>query len=186
MLRLFFALQPPLELGALLMERASPLLAELQTQAVPVSNLHATLCFMGAVPPERLDELRAAASRVRMAPFEIVFDVFEFWEKPKVLVAGAANGSIHGTALSNALQNASVDAGFSPDPKPFRAHLTLARKIRPTDAEKISWPREISPGFVVRCEKFLLMESRRSEHGSLYSVIESWPLYVPEHPPLIQ
>ena len=177
MLRLFFALQPPPELGAPLLATAAPLLVALQSPAVPVSNLHATLSFVGAVAPERLHDLRSAAARVRGAPIELCFDLFEFWDKPRVLIAGTSQASPAAEALSLALHESTIAAGFAPDQKPFRAHLTLARKISPTEAGKISWPQKIAPGFVVRCDRFALMESRRAEHGSVYSVIDSWPLY---------
>ena len=176
--RLFFALQPPGEVSAALIEAASPLIAELNSQPVPSGNLHATLCFIGAVEPGKVDPLRAVAATVRGRACEIHFDALEYWEKPQVLCAIPSRGeSPEANALSEALRNALVTAGFTPDIKPMRAHLTLARKIRAVDAEKISWPRNFSPGFVVRCEKFVLMESSRGEQGSIYSVLESWPLY---------
>lgn len=177
MLRLFFALQPAPELGVCLLESAAPLVAAMGAPLVSAANLHATLCFVGAVAPERLQAMRVAASAVRGAPVELEFDAFEFWAKPKVLVAVATRESNEANALSVAVRDAIVAAGFTPDPKMFRAHLTLARKIRAGDAEKIPWPRKISPGFVVRCEKFSLMESTKGEHGSIYSVIDSWGLY---------
>lgn len=179
-MRLFFALQPPLELAASVLESASPLLAALQARAAPASNLHATLCFLGSVEPERLEALRTAASQVRAAPVALRLDAFDYWNKPRVLVAAATEESTEASALSMSLHERASAAGFSPDPKPFRAHLTLARKISPTDAAKISWPQNISPGFVVRCERFSLMESTKGEHGSIYSVIDSWPLYATE------
>jgi allantoate deiminase len=61
MLRLFFALQPSAELGVSLLATASPLMTDLQTQRVPLGNLHSTLSFVGAVAPEKLDALCAAA-----------------------------------------------------------------------------------------------------------------------------
>lgn len=78
MLRLFFALQPSAELGARLLETASPLCAALKSPPVPAGNLHATLCFIGAVASERLEALRATASQVRASPVELEFDIFEF------------------------------------------------------------------------------------------------------------
>jgi 2'-5' RNA ligase len=176
--RLFFALQPPGEVSAALIEAASPLIVQLNSQPAPASNLHATLCFVGAVEPEKVDRLRAAAASVRGSACEIHFDALEYWDKPQVLCATPSRGeSPQANALSEALRDALVAAGFTPDIKPMRAHLTLARKIRAVDAEKISWPQNFSPGFVVRCEKFVLMESSRGEQGSIYSVLESWPLY---------
>jgi 2'-5' RNA ligase len=177
MLRLFFALRPAFELATGILSTATPLLAELGAQPAPVGNLHATMCFIGPVAPERLDALCAAAAGVRSRHCEIEFDTFEYWEKPRILVAGASRESPEANSLSLALQEAASAAGFAPDVKPLRAHLTLARKISPTSANKFSWPLKISPGFVVRCVQFVLMESRRDETGSIYSVVEEWPLY---------
>jgi RNA 2',3'-cyclic 3'-phosphodiesterase len=175
--RLFFALQPSAAIAARTMEVAAPWFGELQVAPVPAGNLHATLCFMGAVAPERLGQLREVASHIRARPVELEFDEFNFWDTPRVLCACASRESAEATALSIALHEATIAAGFSPDAKIFRAHLTLARKIRPALAEKITWPQKISPGFVVRCEEFVLMESHRDEQGSIYSVVNSWPLY---------
>jgi RNA 2',3'-cyclic 3'-phosphodiesterase len=176
MLRLFFALQPAPDVGARLMQAASPLLTQLQVQPVPPENLHATLSFVGAVAPERLDALRDAASKVRAAVCTLEFDAFDFWAQPRVLVAVSPESG-EALALSAALAEAAVAAGFAPDIKPFRPHLTLARKIPAVQAESISWPQKMSPGFVVRAREFVLMQSRRDEHGSIYSVVNSWPLY---------
>jgi 2'-5' RNA ligase len=176
--RLFFALQPPDEVSAALIATVTPLVAQLQSQPARASNLHATLCFVGAVEPDALDRLRAAAASVRGMACEFDFDALDYWQKPQVLCAIPSRGeSPAASALSLALQEAMVAAGFTPDIKPMRAHLTLAKKIRATDAEKIAWPQPLSPGFVVRCEKFVLMESSRGEQGSIYSVLDSWPLY---------
>jgi 2'-5' RNA ligase len=178
MLRLFFALQPTSEVGAELAERAAPLVTQLQGQPVPSGNLHATLCFVGAVAPERLDALRAAAASLRATRGELFFDALEYWDKAHALVVSMpGRESREALALADALRGAAVAAGFSPDAKPFRAHLTLGRKIPHSEARKFAWPREFSPGFVVPFDRFVLMESRRGEHGSIYSVVESWPLY---------
>ena len=57
------------------------------------------------------------------------FDALEYWETPKILCATASRDSSSARELAIALGEAAVAAGFSPDIKPFRAHLTLARKI---------------------------------------------------------
>jgi 2'-5' RNA ligase len=175
--RLFFALQPEPELSEALTARTAPVALELRGTPVPSTNLHATLTFLGAVPEDRLDELRAVASGIRGAPGGIVFDTLEIWEEPRVLVLTASHHPIAAAALATALRDAALAQGFAPDIKDFRPHLTLARKIDLAEARKRSWPRDFSPGFVVRYERFALMESSRDEHGSIYSVVETWPLY---------
>ncbi len=176
--RLFFALQPALEQSRVLVEKTMPLTAWLRAVSASPENVHATLCFIGACPEERLDELLAVASSVRGAPATLHFDVYEYWRKPQVLCATAAEDACGpANALAREICERATAAGFTPDIKPFRPHLTLARKADPTLVASLDWPQPLEPGFAVRCEEFVLMESRRGERGSIYSVVKSWPLY---------
>ena len=177
MLRLFFALQPSLAQNTALTAYVAPLVAQLEGRAVPAENLHATLCFIGAVEEARLDALRAAAASIRGRPIRLRFDALEYWETPKVLCATSSRDSSEASELAIALGEAAVAAGFSPDIKPFRAHLTLARKVDHVRAASCEWPRPLTPPFVIDCDRFVLMESRRSESGSIYSAVDTWPLY---------
>jgi 2'-5' RNA ligase len=178
MLRLFFALQPALEQSRSLVERTMPLVAWLRALSAPPENVHATLCFIGACPEARLDALLAVGESVRGAHATLRFDAYEYWWKPRILCATASDDAGDAAAaLARELGERATDAGFAPDGKPFRPHLTLARKADPTLVAALDWPQPLEPGFVVRCEKFALMESRRDERGSIYSVVKSWPLY---------
>lgn len=178
-LRLFFALQPNLEQNTLLVERAAPLVTQLLAQPVPAENLHATLCFMGAVPIEKVERLRAVAAAVRGRRAVLLFDAFEHWERPKIVCATAreSEAALPARELALVLGSAAVEAGFAPDIKPFRAHLTLARKVRVAGAKTIEWPQPISSPVLVQCDRFVLMQSQRGERGSIYSVVDSWALY---------
>jgi RNA 2',3'-cyclic 3'-phosphodiesterase len=179
-MRLFFALQPEPAAAAELVAQIAPLVAELRGQAVPASNVHATLCFLGQVPEQRFEALRAVADGVTGHVEPLSFDLLEVWRKPRVLCATAPEASAPGvSALAERLCAAARAAGFVPDLKPFRPHLTLGRKIDLERAEQSAWPRSLEPGLVVSAEKFVLMESRRGEHGSIYSVVDSWPLDAP-------
>jgi 2'-5' RNA ligase len=181
MLRLFFALQPTPEQCAALAAQVAPLVAQLGAplgaRVSPPENLHATLCFVGAVEPSRLDALRAAAATLRGRPVRLNFDALEYWETPKILCATASRDSSSATELSIALGEAAVAAGFSPDIKPFRAHLTLARKISAAQSATVPWPLPLEPSTVMSADRFVLMESRRNDLRSVYSAVDSWPLY---------
>ena len=178
MLRLFFALQPNAVENAALVERASPWVSRLKAQRVPAENLHATLCFIGAVAEEKLDLLKSVAAGIRGRQATLRFDALEFWQKPRVLCATATEDSaaLPARELAERLASASVDAGFAPDIKPFRAHVTLARKVDPRRAQECDWPRFFTAPLPVHCERFALMRSDRGESGSIYSVVASWPL----------
>lgn len=177
-MRLFFALQPSEAQSAELVERVAPLVMRLQSQAVPVANLHATLCFIGAVPQEKLPRLCEVAAQVRGRPEELCFDALEYWAKPQILCATAPGtaDSARAGELARAIGDAVTVAGFTPDLKPFRAHLTLARKVAAQRAAEHEWPGDLSPPLRLRCDRFVLMQSERGESGSIYSVVASWPL----------
>lgn len=178
-LRLFFALQPAIDQRVALAECAAPLVAQLQAQPVPAENLHATLCFIGATATEEVARLRDVAGRQHGRPPTLRFDSLEFWRKPRILCATSTEDpeAVPARLLAESLANAALAAGFKPDAKPFRAHLTLARKVHPRLAAQGEWPRPLVPAFVMRCDRFVLMESRSGESGSIYSVVDSWPLY---------
>ena len=179
MLRLFFAVQPGADQNATLVEAVAPLVAQLEAQRVPAENLHATLCFIGAVPEEQLPLLEAAAISVRGAVATLDFDRLEYWPQPKVLCATSADDS--GLAplldLAQQLGTASRAAGFTPDIKPLRVHLTLARNVHGERAASCEWPMVLASPVSARCDRFALMRSDRGASGSVYSVVNSWPLY---------
>ena len=177
-MRLFFALVPRAQPAAVLVAEAAPLVVQLLAQPVPAQNLHATLCFVGVVESEKLDALRAVAATIRGARATLTFDALEVWEKPKILCATAGIGgdARHAADLAQNLGDAIIAAGFSPDIKPFRPHFTLGRKVRGELAAGLEWPRPLASPLVMRADRFALMESRRTEAGSLYSVVDSWVL----------
>jgi 2'-5' RNA ligase len=177
-MRLFFALRPTAAQSDALLAQLGPAFTSQGVTPIPAGNLHATLCFLGTVPDERVPALRDAAARVRNRGVSLSFDALEFWPKPKILCATASEaGSVAAGELARAISDEVVTAGFTPDIKPFRAHLTLARKVRAEQAKALALPQVLQPGFVVRSTEFALMQSRRGEGGSVYSVVDSWPLY---------
>ena len=178
MLRLFFALQPTLELNVSLVEQVAPVVARLGAQRVPPENLHATLCFLGAVAEEKLPRLLATAAGIRCPSATLRFDALEYWQKPKVVCVTAVEdlAATPARELAERLAAATVEAGFAPDVKPFRPHMTLARKVSRARALECEWPCALAPPVTVWFERFVLMRSDRGASGSVYSAVESWAL----------
>jgi 2'-5' RNA ligase len=60
--------------------------------------------------------------------------------------------------------------GFEPESRPFRAHLTLARKVHAPVAavpfQPLLWP----------VADFALVESITDRSGSVYTPLATWPL----------
>ncbi len=105
---------------------------------------------------------------------DFTFDRIELWPKSHVLVAAtsASESPAHAlaVALSGALERGARELGLAPDLKPFRSHVTLARKVvrvsRSLDMRPVRWS----------LDGFALVESRTEPEGSQYSVLERFAL----------
>ena len=173
--RLFFALWATAEERRALSAAAAAAVGSSGGRAVPQENLHVTLAFLGQVPAARTTELAALAHRVGTngalagTPLLLQFERLAYWHAPQILVALSTAGAA-AAALAAALQREASAAGFLPDLKPFRAHVTVARKVThaaaSTPLPSVSW----------KCAEFVLVESRTVATGSVYSVLESYLL----------
>jgi 2'-5' RNA ligase len=171
-LRLFFALWPDERVRAELAAVVERLKRSTSARWVQTEKLHMTLAFLGYVQPDRLDALiEAAGNATNSSPFDLVLDRTEFWRGPGIICLGASSAPDALKILAAELAKNLRVTGFELETRPFRAHLTLARKARrlPADfefADPVHW----SVG------SFCLIESRQEQAGSSYVVLRSWDL----------
>lgn len=124
-------------------------------------NYHVTLAFLGEHPDFRIVE--EALRTVRFGPFRI--DLGTLGRFGDTLWVGLERNPAL-DALAAKVRGA-LTAGWIPsDPKPFRAHITLARRAVTDgiDLHAVSVPRA---GMTVR--SFSLMRSQRGERGVIYT-----------------
>jgi 2'-5' RNA ligase len=168
--RLFFALWPTDALRGTLAGRVAALAPPGSGRVQRAEQLHLTLEFLGAVPAARLQALRDVAAAVRGEPFELVLDRVEYWRRPRVLCLVAREVPAALAALVQSLRTELASRGFEPECRPYRAHLTLARKVgqlphlAPTDP--VHWP----------ATDFALVESVTERAGSIYRPVGAWSL----------
>lgn len=180
--RLFFALWPDAQQRGALHSATRQCVSSCGGRPVPVQSVHVTLAFLGAVPEGRVPELDRIARRVadafpaRAQPLLLTFDRLAHWARPQILCAlgteepAADTDAASAPALAATLKNETVAAGFSPDLKPFRAHVTVARKVAHAPSALALQP------VLWRFDAFALIESRTDPAGPVYSVIESYLL----------
>jgi len=98
---------------------------------------------------------------------------------PRVVWVGVERGAEPLTRLAEQIEAGMAGLGFSREKRGFTAHLTLGRVRSPRNAERLvsalaEWRRE---GFGdVTVAQFVLMESQLDPRGSIYTVLQSFPL----------
>lgn len=126
------------------------------------SDWHVTLHFIGPVPRTRLDELRAALSQL-FTPFELRFGEPALWPHGlAVLLPMATPPALQ--ALHDRLGVRLRRLGLRTDERPYRPHLTLARR-----AEQAVPPAPPAWGWMV--QGYVLMEST-GRPGARYRVLQ--------------
>jgi RNA 2',3'-cyclic 3'-phosphodiesterase len=161
--RYFFAVWPPAATAAALERWAKPL----EGRVTAAAKIHLTLAFLGAVAPEKAI---AAARRVRASAHTLPVEKAQYWKHNKIVWAGPHETPSGLKALVEALHLELYRAEFVLERRPFAAHITLVRSAPP--------PRELSP--LPRVEwpvgEFTLVRSANSAKGSIYEVVEHFPL----------
>lgn len=112
-----------------------------QAALVKTSRLHVTLHFLGDVPVEHIAAL-APALAVPFAPFTLRLDRAALWPHGlAVLEPDAAPDALQ--ALHAALAGALRCAGLAVDERPYRPHVTLARRakgaVAPDEVCNVAW-----------------------------------------------
>ncbi len=99
---------------------------------VRMDGLHLTLRFLGPTLDERIPPTESAigAAAANGRPIDVELGgsgAFPLGGRPRALWIGITVGADALGALARTLDVALAEAGWTPDPRPFRAHLTLAR-----------------------------------------------------------
>jgi 2'-5' RNA ligase len=172
--RLFFALWPSEAMRDALVHATRKAVRSSGGRPVPGESLHLTLAFLGPVAERRVAELtplaREVAAVASAETIDLLFDRLEHWRAAQLLCALPAAPPMSVGALAQRLKERLSAGGFALDLKPFRPHVTVARKVpRP--------PRTLAMHPLLwTFTGFALIESRTEPSGALYSVVESYPL----------
>lgn len=168
--RLFFAIWPDPATRRALASLARAHLAPGRGRPVAPENLHLTLEFLGSVDAGFRACAERAAATVSAVTFELVLGRIGHWSRPRVLWSAPEETPDSLVGLVDALRRALVPCGHEPDHRPYRAHVTLSRKVRgpvpPATHAPIRWP----------VSEFCLVSSQTHPLGARYTPLARWPL----------
>jgi 2'-5' RNA ligase len=169
-LRLFFAVWPPEPTAAALHGWAVATKGAVGGRAIAAANIHLTLAFLGHVSAERLDAAVAAARRVRGTSHTLPLTEARYWPRSHIVWVGPKAPPEPLAALALELQRELAAADFKLDEREFVAHVTLLRdvpRLRGLPAlPDVEWP----------IDEFVLARSETAAAGSVYTILERFPL----------
>ncbi|MDX1443638.1 MAG: RNA 2',3'-cyclic phosphodiesterase [Gammaproteobacteria bacterium] len=172
--RLFFALWPDEPTRTAISEVAATAVPEAGGKPVPPDNYHITLRFLGNVDEKKMKSLRKAAELTFGMEQHIRLDRLGFWEGPGVVWLGCQKSQDDLLRLVVNLNTELGGVGFPHENRPFRPHVTLARK----GEQEPTTP--LARGLDWHSSEFVLVASTQDDKGSKYEVLERYPLRKPE------
>lgn len=164
--RLFFALWPDDRQRDRLRDQVSPLANLVEGRAVARGNWHVTTVFIGSFSDASLPDLQARAAQIVVEPFRLHFDRVEFWPRPKVASLVAAIVPPELQQLVEAQNALLADFGVKVEDRTYRPHITLVRRARPFETQRLAHPA------VVEWSSFELVESVSRPGGAAYHALK--------------
>jgi RNA 2',3'-cyclic 3'-phosphodiesterase len=181
-MRLFFAIELPHDVQAAL-GRLRPKDDNRDYRWSDPSLLHVTLAFLGEQPESQVEVLRrvgeTAASASHAASLRLgTAGSFGSHRSPRVLWVGL-EGDLEALSSLHARLDAGLrEAGLPVEDRPFRAHVTLARRRETArGGPPPGWPPHDSLGPArFSMDHLTLFQSRLSPRGPTYTPVFLFPL----------
>lgn len=136
----------------------------------PPEKYHITLVFIGKIPDRAVQAVREIGEAQRVECISLRFDRWEYWDAARAVVASTPDRPEALEYLRASLTAGLARRGVAFDGKPLRPHITVARKL----AQAPVLPKLSE--FSCKLRAFSLVSSVADPHGSIYTVVDSWPL----------
>jgi len=190
--RLFFAITLPDEVRAAAAHVQEQLRVAMGVRGIAweaPEKFHYTLKFLGDVTQE--EHIRATNVAENLAPQFSPFSltvagvgVFPQQRRPQVLWLGADGDLPVLTRLAESLDRALSEQGFAPETRRYHPHVTLARMKSEEGQEAVAKSLKSEANSlenvdrigVCRVESFALIYSELRPSGSVYTILETFPL----------
>lgn len=168
--RLFFALWPEDQLRQQIKRHCKTILRHGGGRPVDPENIHFTLAFLGNVDVQQQNCIEHLADQIQLPSFEFKIDVVSHFPKSRVLWVGPSEMPAVLVALATELRDGAMRCGIQMDMRPYRAHMTMMRKVTHTSGEMrirpVAW----------QANSFVLVNSVTYPEGVKYQVVREWPL----------
>ena len=146
----------------MLRDTIGPALSTVEGQPVDRRNWHITLVYIGDFPEEKIPALQSAVAVIDPGQIRVRFDKVSFWQRPKIAAMLTRNVPPDLEHLVTSIQQALIPFGYAPDTRVYRPHITVVRRARPFETQRLAQPA------VVEWSGFELVESVAQPGGATY------------------
>ena len=151
---------------------------------VEPQNIHITVRFLGDITPATAEKIFAEMQQVPFTPFTVQISgvgAFPDLRYPRVVWAGITEGADQLNAVFSQLEPRLRNLGFTPDPKGFNPHLTIARVKTGRNKQQLSEAIAKNANYAfgaINAECLRLKRSDLTPRGPVYSTLKQ---YCPQH-----
>ncbi len=153
---------------------------------VEPQNIHITVRFLGDITPATAEKIFEAMQQVQFTPFNVQIKslgAFPDLRYPRVVWAGITEGVDQLKTVFSQLEPRLRSLGFTPDPKGFSPHLTIARvktgRNKAQLADFVAKNANYDFG-TIKAECLRLKKSDLTPRGPIYSTLKE---YCPQQEP---
>ena len=143
---------------------------------VAKENIHMTVKFLGEVPENKVEEVKASLDRVakRHSAFDAKIKdlgAFPKIEYPRVIWAGLGEGEAGSKDIAKDVDEELSKMGFEKESRPFAAHLTIGRVRTPKNKDRLKDKMETCklPALSCKIDGIILYQSTLTPQGSIYT-----------------
>jgi 2'-5' RNA ligase len=162
---------------------------------VAPAHYHVTLAFLGWTGIDAIDSVCDALVTATTGLERIAFRTSRLGAFPSLDQAGVLWAGVAGIAgneeagaplgrLAQSVGDAMAQLGFARDPRPFHAHVTLARLREPRSIREVVLPMAEQMFGDTRIDAVTLFESETKSSGSVYRELEKISFRKAPNPPL--
>jgi 2'-5' RNA ligase len=171
-IRVFFALVPEDAVRLQFLALARDVARRSRGRSISGEHVHLTLAFLGDVAVESLPTIRAIGDSMPRTGAALAFDTLGAWRASGVAWVAPSVMPPALAALHARLHAALTEAGFFLENRPFRPHVTLARRcVQPH-------PRQQSSPIHWAVRKLSLIGSELRPDGPVHTTLAEWTLSV--------
>ncbi len=172
-IRAFFALVPDEPVRLQFISLAKDVARRSRGRAISGEHVHLTLAFLGDVPSQSLPALRAVGAAMPHAGATLQFDTLGAWRASGVAWVAPSVLPPVLSVLHERLYESLTSEGFVLENRPFRPHVTLARRcVQPQPRQQ----HHAAIRWTVR--RLCLIGSELQPDGPVHSTLAEWPLEI--------